>query len=103
MKNKPQRLIKLEIDTIKKNLQERISRIEANLDPDSFHTWKENPLTKILFDDLQLLMLDRMIDISNNQPYTEQQVMKQAMNRGYILCLSDMFEWNPLPEDEKES
>jgi len=90
------------IEKLQQKLQSNMEQLSNNLDSDSFTDWKDHPVTKIFFDDIQLIMLDRMIEISTKQPIDQQATLCQAQDRGYFNCLTDFMEWNPLPEEEEE-
>lgn len=90
----------MNIEKIQRENEKRVNLMTNNLDKDSFHTWKSNPVTKLFFEDMQLIMLDKMINIATNQPIDQQAIIIQAKERGYINCMSDFTEWNPFEEDE---
>ena len=91
----------MNIEKLKDELERTSNQMVEGLDSDSFATWKDNPVTKLFFNDMQLVMVDRMKDIIERQPLDDKANITQAKDRGYYDCLGDILDWSFIEEEEE--
>lgn len=81
------------IENLRRDIANEVAFRDMTID--DYQAWLHNPVTRLLFTELNIYCLDQAIDMAANQPHDEQTQTSQTLVRGEINGMQYVLTWQP--------